>query len=287
MNHYIRKARPSNMSLYLSNQYLSNHYWLIADQRFRLGVAITLPCVFLALAWRTIASKDPPQEPPSTEDSSTQAQAPSINPTTTEAATIATTKATTVAPVTNRRVTMRAPNPITTAKAPTQAPAVPPKATAAVRASRARRTAQEKEAEVVVVQMVEEERPTTPETPTSKPKRKSTITTEETATPLLAQDHLPAQDHHQQQHISPAPRQDRRELDSASIGSGGSSEHQSSSSSSSNYKNKTLRMGKKTLQRAWSKRPFAGTSPAAVPIHGEASILFPDSPTIPSVMSRG
>jgi hypothetical protein len=269
------------MSLYLSNQYLSNHYWLIADQRFRLGVAITLPCVFLALAWRTIASKDPPQEPPSTEKSSTRAQAPSVNPTITEAAAIATTKSATVAPATNTRVTMRAPNPITTAKAPTQAPAVPPKATAAVREPRARRTAPEKKPEVVVVQTVEEERPATPGTPTSKPKRKSTITTAETATPP------PAQDRHQQQHISPAPRQNRLELDSASISSGGSSEHQSSSSSSSNYKNKTLRMGKKTLQRAWSKRPFAGNSPAAAPVHGEASILFPDSPTIPSVLSRG
>jgi hypothetical protein len=40
------------------------------------------------------------------------------------------------------------------------------------------------------------------------------------------------------------------------------------------------------LQRAWSKRPFAGNSPAA-PVLGEASILFPDSPTVPFVNLRG
>jgi hypothetical protein len=263
--------QSSDMSLYLSN-----HYWLIADQRFRLGVAIALPCVFLALAWRTIVSKDPPQDPHSTEKPPTQSRAPPISSTTTKTAANTTTETATVAPATNTRVTMREPSPITTARATTQAPAVPPKATTAVRAPRTRRTVPEKKAEAAIVQ-VEEERPATPETPTSKPKRKSTITAE-TTTKHQQQDHH----QHHYQHSSQAPR---RETDSASIGSGGSSEHKSSSSS--NYKNKTLRMGKKTLQRAWSKRPFAGNSPAAVPTHAGDSILFPGSPTVPSVNLRG
>ena len=273
--------QSSDMSLYLSN-----HYWLIADQRFRLGVAIALPCVFLALAWRPVASKDPPQDPHSTEKPPTQSRAPPISSTTTKTAANTTTETATVAPATNTRVTMREPSPITTARATTQAPAVPPKATTAVRAPRTRRTVPEKKAEAAIVQ-VEEERPATPETPTSKPKRKSTITAE-TATPLLAHGHQRQGHHHQQnqhhQRSSPAHRPDP---DVLSIGSGGSSEHQPSSVSSSNYKNKTLRMGKKTLQRAWSKRPFAGNSPAAVPTHAGDSILFPGSPTVPSVNLRG
>ena len=251
------ESPTSNMSLYLSN-----HSWLIADHRFRLGVAITLPCVFLALAWRTIASKDTPQEPTSTEKTITRAQE-----TTTKSSSA---KTATVAPTTNTRVTMRAPNPITTANQPIQAPAVPPKAAAAVRAPRYRRTVPEKKAEEAGVQ-VEEERPTTPNTPTSKPKRKSTTTEAETTTPLLTHDHQHREPH---QHQSTT----RQEPDSASIGSGGSSEHQPSASS--NYKNKTVRMGK-NLKRAWSKRPFAWNSPTAAPVHAGESILFPDSPTIP------
>ena len=254
----LRGVQLPEMSLYLSN-----HSWLLADQRFRLGVAVTLPCIFLALAWRTIASKDSPQETLSSEKPSIQAKEPSTNTTTAKPAT--------VAPVTNTRVTMRAPNPITTkANAPTQAPAVPPKATDAVRAPRYRRTVPEKKAEAVVVQAVEDDRPTTPETPTSKPKRKSTTIPAESIAPILVQD----QQHQQhEQHRSPV----RREQDTASIGSGGSSEQQSSSS---NYKNRTVRMGK-NLKRAWSKRPFAWNSPTAAPVHAGDSILFPDSPTIP------
>jgi hypothetical protein len=133
----------------------------------------------------------------------------------------------------------------------------------------------EKKAEAAVVQVVEDERPTTPETPTSKPKRKSTTIPAESIAPILAQDY---QHHEQQQHHSPA----RQEQDTASIGSGGSSEQQSSSS---NYKNRTVRMGK-NLKRAWSKRPFAWNSPTAAPVHAGESILFPDSPTIP-VSLRG
>ena len=259
----LRGVQLPNMSLYLSN-----HSWLLADQRFRLGVAVTLPCIFLALAWRTIASKDSPQKTLSSEKPSIQAKEPSTNTTTAKPATA---KPATVAPVTNTRVTMRAPNPITTkANAPTQAPAVPPKATDAVRAPRYRRTVPEKKAEVAVVQVVEDERPTTPETPTSKPKRKSTTILAESIAPILVQD----QQHQQhEQHRSPV----RREQDTASIGSGGSSEQQSSSS---NYKNRTVRMGK-NLKRAWSKRPFAWNSPTAAPVHAGDSILFPDSPTIP------
>jgi hypothetical protein len=256
----IRGVQLPNMSLYLSN-----HSWLLADQRFRLGVAVALPCVFLALAWGTIASKESPQDTPSIQRPSIQANDPSKN---TATAKPATAKPATVAPVTNTRVTMRAPNPVTTANAPTQAPAVPPKAAAAVRAPRYRRTVPEKQAEVVAEAV--EERPTTPNTPTSKPKRKSTTTAAETTTPILAQD----QQHQQhEQHRSPV----RREQDTASIGSGGSSEQQSSSS---NYKNRTVRMGK-NLKRAWSKRPFAWNSPTAAPVHAGDSILFPDSPTIP------
>ena len=259
----IRGVQLPNMSLYLST-----HAWLLADQRFRLGVAVALPCVFLALAWRTIASKDSPQETPSIQRLSIQAKEPSTDTTTAKPATA---KPATVAPVTNTRVTMRAPNPITTkANAPTQAPAVPPKATDAVRAPRYRRTVPEKKAEAVVVQAVEDDRPTTPETPTSKPKRKSTTIPAESIAPILVQD----QQHQQhEQHRSPV----RREQDTASIGSGGSSEQQSSSS---NYKNRTVRMGK-NLKRAWSKRPFAWNSPTAAPVHAGDSILFPDSPTIP------
>jgi hypothetical protein len=279
----IRGAQQlSSMSL----QYLSNTSWLLADQRFRLGVAVALPCVFLALAWRTIASKDTttPQEPTSTEKPSTQAQKPQTKPND------ITTKPATVAPATNTRVTMRAPHPITaTANAPTQAPAVPPKAAtaAAVRAPRYRRTVPEKKSEVVVVQVEEDERPATPETPTSKPKRKSTTIAAEFIAPvLLAQEqqqqhHYPEQHQRQHQRRAPAPRQ---EQDTASIGSSGSSEHQPSSASS-NYKNKTVRMGK-NLKRAWSKRPFAWNSPTAPPVHAGESILFPDSPTIPSVNLR-
>jgi hypothetical protein len=242
------------MSLYLSN------HWLIADQRFRFGFAVALPCVVLVLAWRTIASKDPSQKPPTIEKSpneTEQSRTNSVN-----------NKPTTTAPATNTKVTLRAPYPISTANKPTQAPAVPPKAE--IRAPRYRRAVPEKKAEASVVQ-VKEERPATPETPTSKPKRKST-TTAGPITPLLAEDHY---HHHQQhhQHSSPAPLQ---EPDAASIGSGGSSEHQPSSSSSSNYKNRTLRVGK-NLKRAWSKRPFAGNGPAAAPAHGGESILFPES----------
>jgi hypothetical protein len=286
----IRGAQQlSNMSL----QYLSNTSWLLADQRFRLGVAVALPCVFLALAWRTIASKDTPQdtpqEPTPTEKSSTQAQKPQTKPND------ITTKTATAAPATNTRVTMRAPHPITaTANAPTQAPAVPPKAAAAVRAPRYRRTVPEKKSEVVVVQVEEDERPATPETPTSKPKRKSTTITAESIAPvLLAQEQQQEQYHHQhheqhqqQQFRSPAPRQAHQEPDVLSISSNGSStEQQPSSSASSNYKNRTVRMGK-NLKRAWSKRPFAWNSPTAPPVQAGESILFPDSPTIPSVNLR-
>jgi hypothetical protein len=271
----IRNVQLPNMSLYLSN-----HYWLIADQRFRLGVAIALPCVFMALAWRTIATKDSPQEPPTIAESSTRTQEPQ-----TTTATKPDTKPDTVVPATNTRVTMRAPNPITTANVPTQAPAVPPKTAGAVRAPRYRRTVPEKKAEIVV-QALEEERPATPETPTSRPKRKFTTTAAELVTPLVAQGHQHQEQlHHHHQQSFPA---DRQEPDVLSIGSNGSStEHQSSSSS--NYKNRTVRMGK-NLKRAWSKRPFAGigsgNSPDAAHIRGGESILFPDSPTIPSVNLR-
>jgi hypothetical protein len=265
----IRGAQQlSNMSLYLSN-----HSWLLADQRFRLGVAVTLPCVFLALAWRTIASKDTtPQEPTSIEKSSAQAQKPQTKPND------ITTKPATVAPVTNTRVTMRAPHPITaTANAPTKAPAVPPKAAAATRAPRYRRTVPEKKPEVVAVQTVEDERPATPETPTSRPKRKSTTITAESITPLLAHGQQRPHHQHQEEHHQYQAPVHRHEQDRASVGSGGSSEHQFSSSS--NYKNKTVRMGK-NLKKAWSKRPFAWNSPTAAPVHGGESILFPDSPTV-------
>lgn len=230
------------MSLYLTN------HWLIADQRFRLGFAVAVPCVVLALAWRTIASKDPPQDPSSNEKHPAKAQGPP-------------TKS-----ATNTKFTMRVPHRLATANKPNQAPAVPPKA--AVRATRSRRTVPEKKSESVV--QAEEERPMTPATPTSRPKRKSTRT-EEPTYPWQA-DHRQGyhHDHDHQQY----QQHSGQEPDSFSIGSGESSEPQSSSS---NYKNKTIRMGK-NLKRAWSKRPFAGNGngPAAH-AHGEESILFPES----------
>jgi len=248
------------MSLYLSN------HWLVADQRFRFGFAIAVPCVVLALAWRTIASRESPQEPQSTEKPSKQIQ---------ESATTSTTnKPSTVTPATNTKVTMRAPHPVATANTAAQAPVVPPKA--AAQAPRYRRNVPEKKAEVAV--RMEEERPTTPVTPTSKPKRKSTTSAaDETTTPLTAEHKQDYQrgrqlnQRQQQQYQSPAHPQ---EPDSLSVSSGGSSEQQSSSS---NYKNKTMRMGK-NLKRAWSRRPFAGNGNGyAAPGHGEESILFPES----------